>query len=172
MIKTQQEYQFTQQLVKEFEESIAALEQDETRRRNDPDGWELMKSSLLSQLQKLRSEVTAYENLLAHDCFSPIRLTLSEIDDFPQILVQARIAAKLSYEELANLAGLSEEKIQHYEQNDYQDASFLEIKFIMDALDLQILNGEFLLPLDRIRRTPITKEELLGSPEPSREQVG
>ncbi|MDY7024647.1 MAG: hypothetical protein SWJ54_25420 [Cyanobacteriota bacterium] len=42
----------------------------------------------------------------------------------------------------------------------------------MDALELQILNREFLLSLDRIRRTPITKEELLGSPEQNREQVG
>ncbi|WP_413167724.1 DNA-binding protein [Capilliphycus salinus ALCB114379] len=163
MIKTQQEYQFTRQLVKEFEQSIAALEQDETRRSHDPNGWELMKVSLLSQLEKLKSEVAEYYSLISYDSFTPIVLTLSEIENLPQILVKARMAAKLSPKELADLAGLTEEKIKHYEDNDYEDASFLEVKFVMNALDIQVQKGEFLVPLDTLRRTPVTQNELLSS---------
>ncbi|MEB3281403.1 MAG: DNA-binding protein [Lyngbya sp.] len=163
MIKTQQEYQFTRQLVKEFEQSIAALEQDENRRSHDPNGWELMKVSLLSQLEKLKSEVAEYYSLISHDSFTPIVLTLSEIENLPQILVKARMAAKLSPKELADLAGLTEEKIKHYEDNDYEDASFLEVKFVMNALDIQVQKGEFLVPLDTLRRTPVTHNELLSS---------
>lgn len=171
MIKTQQEYQFTRQLVKEFEQSIAALEQDETHRNNDPNGWELMKVSLLSQLEKLKSEVAEYYSLISHDSSIPIVLTLSEIENLPQILVKARMAAKLSQKELADLAGLTEEKIKHYEDNDYEDASFLEVKFVMNALDIQVKKGEFLVPLDTLRRTPVTQNELLSSSHSSREQA-
>lgn len=33
---------------------------------------------------------------------------------------------------------------------------------VVDALDVKIQSGEFLIPLDILRRTPITKEELLS----------
>ena len=64
---------------------------------------------------------------------------------------------------LADLSGLTEEQIRRYEDNDYQDASFLEVKFVLDALDIRVQKAEFLVPLDTLRRTPVTKEELLGS---------
>ena len=50
-----------------------------------------------------------------------------------------------------------------HEDNDYEDASFLEVISVIDALEIQIQKGEFLVPLDTLRRTPVTKEELLSS---------
>ncbi len=85
------------------------------------------------------------------------------IDYLPQILIKARMAAKLSQKELADLTGLTEEKIKRYEDNDYEDASFLDVRFVIDALEIQVQKGEFLVPLDTLRRTPVTKEELLFS---------
>jgi DNA-binding XRE family transcriptional regulator len=169
MIKNEKEYKFTQELVGEFQKSLAAIERDEARKTNDPDGWELMRGSLQCQLDKLKAEVTEYEKLISHDCHLPIILKLDDIDDLPQILIKARMAAKLSQQELAKLAGLTEEQIERYEDNDYEDASFLDVKFVIDALDIKIQKGEFLIPLDTLRRTPITKEELLVSQTRNRE---
>jgi transcriptional regulator with XRE-family HTH domain len=90
-------------------------------------------------------------------------LILDDIDYLPQILIKARMAAKLSQKELADLAGLTEEKIKRYEDNDYEDASFLDVRFVIDALEIQVQKGEFLVPLDTLRRMPVTKEELLFS---------
>lgn len=73
------------------------------------------------------------------------------------------MAAKLSQQQLADLAGLTEEQIKRYEDNDYEDASFLDLRFVIDALGIKIKKGEFLIPLDTLRRTPVTKEELLSS---------
>src|ERR687886_461381 len=161
MIKNEKEYKFTQELIGEFQKSLAAIERDEARKTNDPDGWELMRGSLLCQLDKLKAEVAEYERLTSHDRHTPIVLKLDDIDDLPQILIKARMAAKLSQQELARLAGLTEDQIKRYEDNDYEDASFLDVKFVIDALDIKIQKGEFLIPLDTLRRTPITKEELL-----------
>lgn len=62
---------------------------------------------------------------------------------------------------MADLAGLTAEQIQIYEANDYEDASFLDVMLVIDALDIKIQKGEFLVSLNTLRRTPITKEELL-----------
>lgn len=164
MIKDEKEYKVTQDIIGEFEKSIAAMERDEARKTNDPDGWKLMRSSLQSHLDKLKAEIAEYERLTSHNHQSPIVLKIDDLDYLPQILIKARMAAKLSHQELANLAGLTEEQIKRYEDNDYEDASFLDVRFVIDALDIKIKNGEFLIPLDTLRRTPITKEELLASP--------
>lgn len=169
MIKNEKQYNFFHELVKEFEKSLAALERDEVRKKDDPDGWELIRGSLQCHLDKLKAEVAEYERLTSHDRHTPIVLKLDELDDLPQILIKARMAAKLSQEELAKLAGLTEEQIKRYEDNDYEDASFLDVKFVIDALDIKIQTGEFLIPLDTLRRTPITKEELLVSQKINRE---
>jgi DNA-binding XRE family transcriptional regulator len=169
MIKNEKEYKFTQELVGEFDKSIAALERDEVRKKIDPDGLELKRGSLQCHLDKLKAEVAEYERLTSHDRHTPIVLKLDDINDLPQILIKARMAAKLSQQELARLAGLTEEQIKHYEDNDYEDASLLDVKFVIDALDIKIQKGEFLIPLDTLRRTPITKEELLVSHTTNRE---
>ena len=169
MIKNEKEYQFTQEIVGEFEKSVADQERDEARKKNDPEGWELIRGSLQCHLDKLKAEVAEYERLTSHDRHTPIVLKLDDIDDLPQILIKARMAAKLSQQELAKLAGLTEEQIKRYEDNDYEDASFLDVKFVIDALDIKIQKGEFLIPLGTLRRTPITKEELLVSQVINRE---
>jgi len=158
MIKDEKEYTVTQGLIGEFEKSIVATERDEARKTNDPDGWELIRSSLQSHIEKLKAEIAEHERLTFHDRHSPIVLKLDDLDYFPQVLIKARMAAKLSHQELANLAGLTEEQIKRYEGNDYEYASFLDVRFVIDALDIKIQNGEFLIALDRLRRTPITKE--------------
>lgn len=72
------------------------------------------------------------------------------------------MAAKLSQKELADLAGLTEAEIQKYEDRDYEDASFLDVMAVVDALDIKMRSGEFLIPWDTLRRTPLIKEELLS----------
>jgi transcriptional regulator with XRE-family HTH domain len=163
MIKNEKEYNFTQQLAGEFEASIAALEKDEIRRNNDPDREEVMRSSLKCHLDQLKSEISEYERLTSHDSQTPIFLTLEDIDYLPQILIKARMAAKLSQKELADLTGLTEEQIKRYEDNDYEDASFMDVRFVINALEIKIQKGEFLVALDTLKRTPVTKEELLSS---------
>ncbi|HIK12338.1 MAG TPA: helix-turn-helix transcriptional regulator [Oscillatoriaceae cyanobacterium M33_DOE_052] len=163
MIKDEKQYKLTQQLVGEFEKSLAAIEKDEHRIKADPDGWEIIRGSLKYHVDKLTAEIAEYERLISHDRHEPIPLTIENFNDLPQILIKARIAAKLSQKELADLAGITTEQIQRYEDNDYEDASFLEIKFVIDALDIKIHKGELIVPLDTLRRTPVTKEELLFS---------
>jgi transcriptional regulator with XRE-family HTH domain len=163
MIKNQKEYEYSQQCARKFEYSIRALEQNEELKKKDPEGWQLSCDVKQSHLMALQAEIAEYDRLTSHDSSTPIVITLEDIDCLPQILIKARMAAKLSQKELANLAGMTEAQIKCYEDNDYEDDSFLYVKFLIDALEIKIQKGEFLVPLDTLRRTPVTKEELLLS---------
>lgn len=162
MIKDEKQYEYTQYLAGEFQKSIAAMEKDEAAKINDPQRWELNRSALQSHLDKLKAEIAEYENLTSHDSHTPIVLTLDDIYYLPQLLIKSRIAAKLSQKELADLAGLTEEQIKNYEDKDYEDASFMDVMGVFMALEIKV-QGKFLVPLDILRRTPVTKEELLSS---------
>jgi transcriptional regulator with XRE-family HTH domain len=163
MIKDELEYEVTQEWVEKFKNSIEKMEKDEDARNKDPEGHSLGLGALKYRLEKLQEEIDEYEKLISHDSSTPISLSLDDTYYLPQVLIKARMAAKLSQKELASLAGLTEEQIKSYEENDYQNASYLDFRFVMAALDIKITHCEFLVPLDILRRTPVTKEELLSS---------
>ncbi|MCL1464139.1 helix-turn-helix domain-containing protein [Argonema galeatum] len=167
MIRNEQEYRNTLYWLERFEQSIAELDNNESLKA-DFKRWKLQRDSYESQVEDLKEQISEFETLTHHDSQTPIVLTLDEINNLPQLLIKARMAAKLSQKELADLAGMTEEKIQKYEDKDYEDASFIDVMAVVDALDIKIQSGEFLIPLDTLRRTPITKEELLSK---SRQKV-
>ena len=94
------------------------------------------KGALNCHVDKLNSEIAEYERLTSHDRHQPILLKLEDIDDFAKILIKARMAAKLTQKELAALSGLTEEQIGRYEDNDYQDASFLDVLSVISDLEI------------------------------------
>lgn len=163
MIKDELEYEVTQEWVEKFKKSVEKMENDEEAKNKDPQGHSLGLSALKYRLERLQEEIDEYEKLISHDSKAPITLPLDDTYYLPQILIKARMAAKLSQKELGKLAGLTEEQIKSYEENDYQNASYLDFRFVMAALDIKITHCEFLVPLDTLGRTPVTKEELLTS---------
>ncbi|XWK86117.1 MAG: helix-turn-helix transcriptional regulator [Phormidium sp.] len=161
MIRKEQEYRNTLYWLERFEQSITELDNTESL-KVDFKRWKLQRDSYQSQVEDLKEQIREYETLTNHDPQTPIVLKLDDINNLPQLLIQARMAAKLSQKELADLAGLTEAEIQKYEDRDYEDASFLDVMAVVDALDIKMRSGEFLIPWDTLRRTPITKEELLS----------
>ncbi|HBB33199.1 MAG TPA: DNA-binding protein [Cyanobacteria bacterium UBA8803] len=162
MIKDDQHYRNIQSWVQKFEQSLSQLDRNENEKaQNNPQLREAYRNGIQRKLDDLRKEIQDYETLTTHDPKIPLVLKLEDINDLPLLLIKARMAAKLSPKELADLAGLEEAQIQEYEENDYETASFLDVIAVFDALDIKVQKGEFLLPLDTLRRTPITKEELL-----------
>ena len=161
MIKDDQHYRNIQSWAQKFEQSLSQLDRNENEKaKNDPQLREVYRNGIQRKLDDLRKEMQDYETLTTHEPKTPLILKLEDINELSLLLIKARIAAKLSQKELADLAGLEEAQIQEYEGNDYETASFLDVIAVFNALDIKIQKGEFLLPLDTLRRTPITKEEL------------
>ena len=92
---------------------------------------------LKSQLEDLKRELDDYEKLRSGERSVT---TLDSIEELPKTLIQARIAAGLSQEELAARLGLKPQQIQRYEATNYQSASMERINQIVRVLGVRLRN--------------------------------
>jgi DNA-binding XRE family transcriptional regulator len=150
MIKSELEYQVSQEWVSKFQKSLEAMEQDEKRKENDFERWELNRSALQSHLDKLHQEIAEYEELSNCDKKQPIKIQVESFNKLPDVLIKARIAAKMSQKELADILDSSEERIKECENKDYQCASFLEILDVSEALGIEFKNASVQVNFDEI----------------------
>jgi DNA-binding XRE family transcriptional regulator len=137
MIKNELEYQVSQDWVRKFKNSIAAMERDEEKKRNDPERWELNLSALQCHLKQLEAEIAEYETLVNCNKSQPIHIKIESFNQLPDLLIKARIAAKMSQKELAYLLGIEEQRVKQYEDSDYQCASFVELLEASAALGVE-----------------------------------
>jgi transcriptional regulator with XRE-family HTH domain len=141
MIKNDKQYEYSKECANRFTYSIGLVEADEEGKRNNPLRWEVHRSSLQSHLDKLNEEITEYEQLNNCDKKQPVKIQVESFNKLPDVLIKARIAAKMSQKELADILGISEERIKECESKDYQCASFLEILNVSEALGVEFKNA-------------------------------
>ncbi len=96
--------------------------------------------ALRSQLGDLKAELEEYQALRSG---KRQVLTLDSFDDLPRALVQGRIAAGLSQQELAARLGIKEQQVQRYEASDYQSASLARVAVVVRTLGLRIRKDVF-----------------------------
>lgn len=147
MIKNEHQYYVTKSWAEKFERAIASVRQNEQNEKNDPDGWQLLQGSYQSQLNSLQEEIAEYETLTTHDPNQPVVIKITEVNEISDVIIKARIAFKISQEELAALSGITEKEIQQHEEKDYQNASFVDVLAVTDALGIKIEQGAFVAKL-------------------------
>ena len=140
MIKNERQYRITKAEAGKFQGSLE--EWDMT----PPDGVDpvihaAQKSALESQLRDLKRDVSEYEALRSGR--QPV-LEVESFEEFPDALVRARIAARLSQRELAERLGLKEQQIQKYEATGYSGASLGRMTEVVNALGLRVRKEVFL----------------------------
>lgn len=140
MIANELQRRVTQTAIREFEEALARLDQD----AKDRPAWirKGLREGMESQLADLRQELSAYEALRT----GQVRvLELDSLEQLPEALIRARIAAGLSQKELARRLGLKEQQVQRYEARRYAGASLQRVQAVADALGVR-LHERVLLP--------------------------
>ncbi|MDB9511675.1 helix-turn-helix transcriptional regulator [Kamptonema animale CS-326] len=137
MIKNEKQYEYSQECARKFQYSIKALEQDEELKKKDPEGWQLSCDVKQSHLMALQAEIAEYERLINCDQNQPIQIKVESINKLPDALIKARIAAKISQQELAQILGIEEQRVKQYEDTDYQCASFVEILEVSTVLGVE-----------------------------------
>jgi ribosome-binding protein aMBF1 (putative translation factor) len=88
-------------------------------------------NALRSQFKDLQDELSEYEKLRGG------KQTIAELESFEQLpsaLIQARIAAGLSQEQLADRLGLKAQQIQRYEATEYRSASLARVAEVVRVL--------------------------------------
>jgi ribosome-binding protein aMBF1 (putative translation factor) len=135
VIKNERQYRITQAWVKKFRASLKELNATSRPEKVHPKLWAAQKAGVQSQLRDLEAELREYESLKSG---GQKILELDSLDALPKVLIQARIAAGLTQEDLATRLGLKPQQIQRYEANDYQTASLGRLLEIARVLKLRV----------------------------------
>ena len=133
-IENDREYRITGAWLRRFK-------QDFERLQNIPLGNEHPRSrkaqldALESQIEDLHDQMQEYEALRNKQVHSA---DVSSLEELPEALIQARIAAGLTQEQLAERLNLKKQQIQRYEATRYASASLERLTQIAKALGVQI----------------------------------
>jgi transcriptional regulator with XRE-family HTH domain len=148
MIKNERQYRITKSEAQKFRLAIERLENTPP----DPDVHPLLAKAevdgLRSELEELDEELRQYEALRSgQQEISPV----DSVQDIPQRLIEARIRAGLTQEQLAQKIGLKPQQLQRYEATDYGSASLARVAEIAQILNVGLGNkvpqqAHFLLP--------------------------
>jgi transcriptional regulator with XRE-family HTH domain len=149
MIKSEQQYHITKEWLQKFEQSVAGIDNDESLKA-DPLRWQLYKDAYQSQVDKFKEEITEYERLTNCNKNQPLKVQVQSFNKLPDVLIKARIAAKMSQKELADILGIEEQRIKECEDKDYQCASFLEILDVSEALGVEFKNASVQIDFEEI----------------------
>jgi ribosome-binding protein aMBF1 (putative translation factor) len=79
--------------------------------------------------------VSAYEKLRIGRAKEVV---LESVEDLPNALIRARIAAGLTQEGLARRLGLKTQQVQRYELTEYESANFARILKVVEAPGLRM----------------------------------
>ncbi|MEP7367528.1 MAG: helix-turn-helix transcriptional regulator [Acidobacteriota bacterium] len=134
MIKNDRQYRITKGQAERFAAAIASAAAKPNPRLH-PTLRKAELAALKSQFDDLKSEIREYESL----CSGKRRdIALASIEDLAKSLIQARIAAGLTQEDLAVKLGLKPQQIQRYEATSYRSASLERIHEVLRALGLEL----------------------------------
>lgn len=134
MIKNERQYRITRAQAQKFNKAIQEMTESTGANRNA-----LLRKAQIeamkSQRDDLRREIQEYETLRSgHRKI----VALGSLEDLPKTLIQARIAAGMSQEDLAAKLGLKPQQIQRYEASNYQSASLERVNAIVRVLGVKL----------------------------------
>jgi len=136
MIRNARQYRITKAQVNKLERALRRLAGD---RREVGSVHPLLRkaevAALKSQLEELQTEIEEYEGLRSG---KRRVFQLESFEELPRALIQARIAAGLSQEQLAARLKLKAQQIQRYEATDYASASLSRLAQVVRALGVKI----------------------------------
>ena len=135
MIKNERQHRITRSHAEKFRATLDELAATPRPKNVHPKLWEAQKAGLKSQLQDLEAELQEYETLKTG---GPKIFELDSLEGLPKVLIQARIAAGWTQEDLAVRLGVKPQQIQRYEASDYQTASFARLREIARLLGLDV----------------------------------
>ena len=135
MITNERQYKITKSALGKLNESIKAFDLEARAAIGNIKLARAQLDALESEREALSDQVKEYETLKSG---AVEHFRTESLEEFPSILVRARIAKGMSQRQLAERLGLKEQQIQRYEAEKYATASLRRIIEVADALNLQV----------------------------------
>jgi ribosome-binding protein aMBF1 (putative translation factor) len=138
VIKNEKQYRITKAQVRRFQDALAELAGQQRPSNIAPRLWEAQRQAAQSQMEELRGQVEAYEQLHVGQSRE---VFLEGVEDLPKALIRARIAAGMTQEGLARRLGVKAQQVQRYEATEYESTSFARVLKVVQALRLKMPKG-------------------------------
>ena len=136
MIFNERQYITTKARINDFGEAITKLESsEESTDLNQRLRQQVHLDALNSQLEELQEEVTEYEALKTGDIKG---VTINSFEEWPEVLIKARIAKGWSQEQFANILEVHPQQIQRDESTRYAGSSLRKIITVQKALGITV----------------------------------
>jgi DNA-binding transcriptional regulator YiaG len=136
MITNERQFRIANAQLKRFEEALAAQAATGPTPDVHPRIHQAMIEATASERDELRAQLERYDDLRSGRV---AQRTLTSIRELPIVLIEARIAARLTQRELAARLGVPEQQVQRWEANSYAGVGIDRLQEIADALKLQVL---------------------------------
>ena len=137
MIKNERQYRITKAQAEKFTQTLRAL-QAASQPGIPPRLYKAQVDqvdAIGSQLEDLNRELAEYQALRSG---KRKMVALSSLEELPKTLIQGRIAAGLSQEELAAKLGIKPQQVQRYEATEYRSASFARVNEVARVLGIKL----------------------------------
>jgi len=132
MITNERQYRITRNKAKKILRALEEFDATTSERTHvHPRLVQAEREAIEGQLAILREELEEYEQLKSA---SVSDIVVSSIDELPECLIKARIAAGLSQRELAQRLEIKAQQIQRYEAERYASASYQRLCEIANVL--------------------------------------
>jgi len=132
MIKSEVQKNRTLKSIADLKKTIESIE---ISKDYDNDVKQAYIGSHQSLLAELEREIQEYQDLKAGKFDLPQNITFIEL---LKNLTKIRIAKGISQQDLANMIGVSRQKINLYEEHDYQNVKIEKINAILKALNINL----------------------------------
>ena len=130
MITNARQYRVTKSQAEKFRRAIDAFDEKQALTcGSDPLIVRAQINALKGQQRRLLEELAEFDALRS----APgKKISVSGLEQLPELLIKVRIARELSQKDLAELLGMKEQQIQRYEAERYQSASLHRLADIAD----------------------------------------
>jgi HTH-type transcriptional regulator/antitoxin HigA len=135
VITNERQYRIAKSEARKFAEAIATAREREPSPEVQSRVHDAMIESLESELAVLHEQLDHYEALKAGKVKSR---EVRSLRDLPVVLIEGRIAARLTQRQLGQRLGLPEQQIQRYEATLYAGVSLERLQEVADTLGLVI----------------------------------
>jgi HTH-type transcriptional regulator/antitoxin HigA len=113
-------------------------EPDNDLKKTNAITWQLNVDGVQSLLYDFTSQMQEYEALIKREESEPIVFEIDSLSQLPRVLIQARIATKISQKKLADQLGIEEGLLQRYEDREYESATLTQLLEVSQLLGISI----------------------------------
>lgn len=144
MITNERQHRIAKAQLTRFEQALAEQAAAPASPGVHPRIHQAMQEATASEVAELAAQLARYDELRSGRV---AKRTLQSLRDFPIVLIEARIAARLTQRALAERLGVAEQQVQRWEANRYAGVGVDQLQDIADALGLQLLETvEYAVP--------------------------